>query len=142
MYRRPIQPNEYLLSYFGSKDIGIAHISFPRFSWTDNLLWKEDIRDHPVTVVLARRDGGIDTKAIRAHLLRSDNWALETTDLIDLGRKDDRLYVIWSRFGKGRNHYIHSTLGPSRVDVRFLGNYKVDVAHIRPEWNGCTHVDL
>ncbi|RKK07528.1 hypothetical protein BFJ65_g17733 [Fusarium oxysporum f. sp. cepae] len=44
--------------------------------------------------------------------------------------------------GKGRNHYIHSTLGPSRVDVRFLGNYKVDVAHIRPEWNGCTHVDL
>ncbi|KAJ0121823.1 Uncharacterized protein HZ326_31666 [Fusarium oxysporum f. sp. albedinis] len=43
---------------------------------------------------------------------------------------------------KGRNHYIHSTLGPSRVDVRFLGNYKVDVAHIRPEWNGCTHVDL
>ncbi|KAM5528346.1 hypothetical protein FOXYSP1_19615 [Fusarium oxysporum f. sp. phaseoli] len=22
----------------------------------------------------------------------------------------------------GRNHYIHSTLGPSRVDVRFLGN--------------------
>ncbi|GKU08877.1 unnamed protein product, partial [Fusarium langsethiae] len=24
---------------------------------------------------------------------------------------------------KGRNHYIHSTFGPSRVDVRFLGNY-------------------
>ncbi|KAH7134279.1 hypothetical protein EDB81DRAFT_949630 [Dactylonectria macrodidyma] len=44
--------------------------------------------------------------------------------------------------GKGRTHYIHSTLGPSRVDVRFLGNYIVDVAHIRPEWNGCTHVDL
>ncbi|KAH7111620.1 hypothetical protein EDB81DRAFT_829724 [Dactylonectria macrodidyma] len=43
---------------------------------------------------------------------------------------------------KGRTHYIHSTLGPSRVDVRFLGNYIVDVAHIRPEWNGCTHVDL
>ncbi|KAJ0119871.1 putative L-asparaginase 4 [Fusarium oxysporum f. sp. albedinis] len=43
---------------------------------------------------------------------------------------------------KGRNHYIHSTLGPSRVDVRFLGNYIVDVAHIRPGWNGCTHVDL
>ncbi|GKU12601.1 unnamed protein product, partial [Fusarium langsethiae] len=26
-------------------------------------------------------------------------------------------------FTKGRNHYIHSTFGPSRVDVRFLGNY-------------------
>ncbi|KAH8751643.1 hypothetical protein F5883DRAFT_577658 [Diaporthe sp. PMI_573] len=42
----------------------------------------------------------------------------------------------------GRNHYIHSTFGPSRVDVRFFSNYVVDVAHIRPEWNGCTHVDL
>jgi hypothetical protein len=28
------------------------------------------------------------------------------------------------------------------VDVRFFSNYVVDVAHIRPEWNGCTHVDL
>ncbi|KAH7190271.1 hypothetical protein BKA60DRAFT_664498 [Fusarium oxysporum] len=54
--RRPSQPNEYLLSYFGSKDIGIAHTLFRRFFWADNLLWKEDIRDHPVTVVLAGRD--------------------------------------------------------------------------------------
>ncbi|KAH7200779.1 hypothetical protein BKA60DRAFT_658606 [Fusarium oxysporum] len=86
--RRPSQPNEYLLSYFGSKDIGIAHTLFRRFFWADNLLWKEDIRDHPVTVVLAGRDSVIDTKAIRAYLLGSDNWILETTDLMDLGQKD------------------------------------------------------
>ncbi|WKT54124.1 hypothetical protein QSH57_004708 [Fusarium oxysporum f. sp. vasinfectum] len=93
--RRPSQPNEYLLSYFGSKDIGIAHTLFRRFFWADNLLWKEDIRDHPVTVVLAGRDSVIDTKAIRAYLLGSDNWILETTDLMDLGQKGDRLDVIW-----------------------------------------------
>lgn len=48
-----------------------------------------------MTVVLAGRDSVIDTKAIRAYLLGSDNWALETTDLMDLGRKDDGLDVIW-----------------------------------------------
>ncbi|KAF4447316.1 hypothetical protein F53441_9140 [Fusarium austroafricanum] len=94
-HSRPSQPNEYLLSYFGSKDIGIAHTLFRRFFWADNLLWKEDIRDHPVTVVLAGRDSVIDAGAIRAYLLGSDNWTLETTDLRDLGQKGDRLDVIW-----------------------------------------------
>ncbi|KAH6871131.1 hypothetical protein B0T10DRAFT_523209 [Thelonectria olida] len=93
--RRPSQPNEYLLSYFGSKDIGISHTLFRRFFWADNLLWKEDIQDRPVTVVLAGRDSVIDTKTIRAYLMGSDNWALEPTDLMDLGRKDDGLDVIW-----------------------------------------------
>jgi pimeloyl-ACP methyl ester carboxylesterase len=93
--RRPSQPNEYLLSYFGSKDIGISHTLFRRFFWADNMLWKEDIQDRPVAVVLAGRDSVIDTKAIRAYLLGSENWTLETMDLMDLGRKDDRLDVIW-----------------------------------------------
>jgi hypothetical protein len=43
---------------------------------------------------------------------------------------------------KGRNHYIHSTLDQVEWMYDFLGNYIVDVTHIRPEWNGCTHVDL
>ncbi|KAG8352288.1 hypothetical protein FVEN_g12987 [Fusarium venenatum] len=59
------------------------------------MLWKEDIQDRSVTVVLAGRDSVIDTKAIRAYLLGSENWTLETMDLVDLGRKDDRLDVIW-----------------------------------------------
>ena len=48
-----------------------------------------------MTVALAGRDSVIDTKAIRAYLLGSDNWTLETTDLMDLGQRDDRLDVIW-----------------------------------------------
>jgi hypothetical protein len=61
----------------------------------DNVLWKEDIQDRPATVVLAGRDCVIDTKAIRAYLLSLDKWALVTTDLMDRGRKDDGLDVIW-----------------------------------------------
>jgi hypothetical protein len=48
-----------------------------------------------VTVALAGRDSVIDTKAIRAYLLGSDNWTLETTDLMELGKKGDRLDVTW-----------------------------------------------
>jgi len=83
-YRRPSQPNEYLLSYFGSKDIGIAHTLFRRFFWADNLLWKEDIRDHPVTVALAGRDSVIDTKAIRAYLLGQNGNGLDVIWFQDL----------------------------------------------------------
>jgi hypothetical protein len=58
-------------------------------------LWKEEIRNHPVTVALAGRDSVIDSKAIQAYLLGSDNWTLETTDLIDLRKKGNRLDVTW-----------------------------------------------
>jgi hypothetical protein len=43
---------------------------------------------------------------------------------------------------KGRNHYIHSTLDQVEWMYGFLGNYIVDVTHIRAQWNRCTHVDL
>jgi hypothetical protein len=46
-------------------------------------------------VVLAGRDCVIDTKTIRAYLLGLDKWALVTTDLMDRGRKDEGLDVIW-----------------------------------------------
>ncbi|CEI67841.1 unnamed protein product [Fusarium venenatum] len=94
-HSRPSQTNEHLLSYFGSKDIGISHTLFRRFFWADNVLWKEDIQDRPATVVLAGRDCVIDTKTIRAYLLGLDKWALVTTDLMDRGRKDEGLDVIW-----------------------------------------------
>ena len=48
-----------------------------------------------MTVVLAGRDSVIDTKAIRAYLLGSDNWTLETTDVIDFGQNGDELDVVW-----------------------------------------------
>jgi Cdc6-like AAA superfamily ATPase len=53
-----------------------------------------------------------------------------------------RNYVADRLRGKGRNHYIHSTLDQSEWMYDFLGNYIVDITYIRPEWNGCTHMDL
>ncbi|KAH6880396.1 hypothetical protein B0T10DRAFT_463956 [Thelonectria olida] len=70
--RKPSHANEHLLSYFGSKDMGLSHTLFRRFIWADNALWKEDIQCHDVTVVLAGRDMIVDTKVIGAYLTGAD----------------------------------------------------------------------
>lgn len=84
-----------MLSYFGSKDMGVSHTLFRRFFWADNILWKEDILGHRVTVVLAGRDIVVDTKMIRAYLTDTDYWALDTGNSKDEELKGDGLDVLW-----------------------------------------------
>ncbi|KFA69224.1 hypothetical protein S40285_00133 [Stachybotrys chlorohalonatus IBT 40285] len=95
IWRKPSLANEYLLSYFGSKDIGVSHTLFRRFFWADNMLWKEDIQDRPATVVLAGKDIVVDTKSIRAYLTGSDNWALGTGNRMEGTRERNELEVLW-----------------------------------------------
>ncbi|KAH6871980.1 hypothetical protein B0T10DRAFT_416710 [Thelonectria olida] len=93
--RKPTHANEHLLSYFGSKDMGISHTLFRRFIWADNALWKEDIQCHDVTVVLAGRDVIVDTKVIGAYLTGADEWFLETRSGEDGVWKGDGLDLLW-----------------------------------------------
>ncbi|KAH6985552.1 hypothetical protein EDB80DRAFT_767963 [Ilyonectria destructans] len=93
--RKPTHASEHLLSYFGSKDMGVAHTLFRRFIWSDNALWKEDIQDHRVAVVLAGRDVIVDTKAIGAYLTGADDWSLETESWEHGVWKGDGLDVLW-----------------------------------------------
>ncbi|KAF4984800.1 hypothetical protein FZEAL_91 [Fusarium zealandicum] len=95
VYRKPNHANEYLLSYFGSKDMGVSHTLFRRFFWTDNLLWKEDIQNHRVTVVLAGKDAIVDTKVIGAYLTGAKDWVLDSGGLKEGMWKGDRLDVLW-----------------------------------------------
>lgn len=79
--RRPVRANEHQLSYFGSKDMGVAHSLARRFFWSDNIIWKEDLgvkgveggggRD--VTVVLSGKDLIVDTEAVRRYLIASSS---------------------------------------------------------------------
>ncbi|KAH7118145.1 hypothetical protein B0J13DRAFT_532965 [Dactylonectria estremocensis] len=93
--RKPTQANEHLLSYFGSKDMGVSHTLFRRFFWADNILWKEDIQGHRVTVVLASSDIVVNTKAIGAYLTGADDWILETSHWEDGIWKGNGLDVLW-----------------------------------------------
>ncbi|KAK2666307.1 hypothetical protein RAB80_017964 [Fusarium oxysporum f. sp. vasinfectum] len=93
--RKPTQASEHLLSYFGSKDMGVAHTLFRRFIWSDNALWKEDIQHHRVAVVLAGRDVIVDTNAIVAYLTGTHDWSLETESWENGVWKGDGLEVLW-----------------------------------------------
>jgi hypothetical protein len=75
--------------------MGVAHTLFRRFIWSDNVLWKEDIQDHRVAVVLAGRDVIVDTKAIGAYLTGADDWSLETESWENGVWKGDGLDVLW-----------------------------------------------
>lgn len=76
--------------------MGVSHTLFRRFFWADNVLWKEDIHGHCVTVVLAGRDIVVNTKVIRAYLTGSEDEALETGSSEDEEAwKGNGLDVLW-----------------------------------------------
>ncbi|KAI9836584.1 MAG: hypothetical protein M1819_001216 [Sarea resinae] len=88
--RQPSHANEYLLWYFGSKDIGVAHTLARRFFWTENIMWKEDLGlegddGRKVTVAFSGRDIVIDANNVGRYLTaesprgqRNGTKALET----------------------------------------------------------------
>jgi hypothetical protein len=68
IFRRPKFANEWLLWYFGSKDMGVAHTLSRTFFWSENILWKEDIVGRHVTVFLGGKDSIINAPLVRAYL--------------------------------------------------------------------------
>jgi hypothetical protein len=80
--RRPVRANEYQLWYFASKDVGIAHTLARRFSWIDNIIWKEDLgiksernqeQGRNVTVVLSGKDLIVDAETVALYLMGSSS---------------------------------------------------------------------
>ncbi|KAI1081476.1 hypothetical protein F5B20DRAFT_66553 [Whalleya microplaca] len=95
MCRKPTRANEHQLSYFASKDMGVSHTLSRRFFWADNIMWKEDLKNHHVTVSLAGRDLIVDAKVIAAYLIGEENWTPEAGGS-DYGVwKGDTLGVLW-----------------------------------------------
>ncbi|KAH7304600.1 hypothetical protein B0I35DRAFT_445096 [Stachybotrys elegans] len=93
--RKPVHASEHLLSYFGSKDMGVAHTLFRRFIWSENILWKEDIQGHRVAVVLAGRDVIVDTRTIGAYLTGANDWSLDTESWKNRVWKGKGLNLLW-----------------------------------------------
>ncbi|KAF3346057.1 hypothetical protein VdG2_05782 [Verticillium dahliae VDG2] len=94
-HRKPTHANEYLLSYFGAKDIGVSHTLYRRFFWADNVLWKEDIQKYRVTVALSGRDAIVDTERVRAYLSGAKDWRPEAKDWEGGVWSGDLLDVLW-----------------------------------------------
>ena len=75
--RKPRQANEWLLWYFGSKDIGVAHTLSRTFFWSENVIWKEDLVAHQCVVFLAERDSIINSGKVWRYLKGGDGVGKE-----------------------------------------------------------------
>lgn len=72
----------------------VSHTLARHFFWADNILWKEDLKGHNVTVSLAGRDLIVDTETVGKYLagvdLRSEESAWKNKDWVGLD-----LEILW-----------------------------------------------
>ncbi|KAH7341169.1 hypothetical protein BKA66DRAFT_448342 [Pyrenochaeta sp. MPI-SDFR-AT-0127] len=93
--RKPTRANEHQLHYFASKDMGVSHTLFRRFFWSENILWKEDIQNRRVTVVLSGKDLIVDTEVVKAYLIDNKNVRRENEGWKEGPWKGKGLDVLW-----------------------------------------------
>lgn len=76
--RKPARANEHQLYYFASTDMSVAHTLSRHFFWSENILWKDEIQQRRVTVVLSGRDIIVDTETVGRYLsgttLDEEGW--------------------------------------------------------------------
>ncbi|OQV08777.1 hypothetical protein CLAIMM_13000 [Cladophialophora immunda] len=113
--RKPKLANEWLLWYFGSKDMGVAHTLSRTFFWSENILWKNDLLSHHATVFLVGKDSIINAPLVYEYLQSPGGGEGSRTERVsvngdvlpedygseksivekDIYRGDDRLNVVW-----------------------------------------------
>ncbi|KUJ11645.1 uncharacterized protein LY89DRAFT_710126 [Mollisia scopiformis] len=104
--RPPKSASEHQLYYFASTDMGAAHTLARRFSWTDNILWKEDFEGRRWTVMLSELDIIVAVDAIGSYLTRPEGLKALQDDRLESEWKTTKwtggkLDVMWL---KGLNH--------------------------------------
>ncbi|KAI9730206.1 MAG: hypothetical protein M1834_005970 [Cirrosporium novae-zelandiae] len=99
-YRKPKRANEHQLHYFACKDMGVSHTLSRHFFWSENILWKEDIKDRRVTVALAENDSIVNTEAVGTYLAGVEDDDEEEEDGEGASWKENKLMgegleVLW-----------------------------------------------
>ncbi|KAF8254082.1 hypothetical protein K440DRAFT_592879 [Wilcoxina mikolae CBS 423.85] len=92
--RPPRLANERLLEYFASRDPGISHTICRHFFWTQNILWKEELKGKKCAVALGRRDLLVNTEKVWVYLTGEEMRAgVETEDRV--WGAGEELKVFW-----------------------------------------------
>lgn len=68
VYRKPRTANEWELWYFASRDADISRALSRHFFWTENVLWKEELENKQVGVVLSGDDQIVNAEEVRKYL--------------------------------------------------------------------------
>lgn len=91
VYRAPRGANEWLLWYFSSRDPDVAHALGRHFFWTENVLWREELKGRVVAVALSGQDQVVNSEAVWRYLTRGESEDGEEPS----GHRD------WRRRGEG-----------------------------------------
>jgi pimeloyl-ACP methyl ester carboxylesterase len=125
--RRPPQSaSEHQLYYFASTDVGAAHTLARRFSWPDNILWKEGLKGRRWTVMLSELDIIVAADAIGSYLARPEGVKALEDDRQPSEWKTTKwtggeLDVIWL---KGLNHAeVFDTKRDRKMVIDIAMNY-------------------
>lgn len=98
-YRSPRSASQWQLWYFASTDIGVAHTLARGFFWSENILWKKDCGNIPVTTFLAGRDIIAPTSEICTYLTNGE----ESSDEGWTRGAWDEGHVVWRTHDTTRN---------------------------------------
>lgn len=66
--RKPESASEYQLWYFACTDIGAAHTLARCFSWSEHIMWKEDLIGRQWTIILSEQDIIVDAEHVGRYL--------------------------------------------------------------------------
>jgi len=75
--------------------MGVAHTLSRRFFWTENIVWKEDFGDRPVTAVLSGRDLIVNTEHVGAYLTGADAVSRERGSWKSQEWKGSGIDILW-----------------------------------------------
>lgn len=93
--RKPARANEHQLYYFASMDTGVSHTLARGFFWQENILWRHEIQDRRVTVVLCGRDIIVNTEAVGRYLADDETQASKDLSWKTREWKGHGLDIIW-----------------------------------------------
>jgi pimeloyl-ACP methyl ester carboxylesterase len=92
--RKPRRANEFQLWYFACTDMMVAHTLARHFFWTDNIMFKDELRGRNATISLGGRDQIADTNTVGKYIsgidLRSEDMSWKDKDWVGVG-----LETIW-----------------------------------------------
>ena len=76
-------------------DMGVAHTLGRRFFWSENILWKSDIKDRRTTVLLSGKDLIVDTETVGRYLAADNRGTVIDTHWKDRTWKGNGLDILW-----------------------------------------------
>jgi pimeloyl-ACP methyl ester carboxylesterase len=129
--RAPQSASEHQLYYFASTDMGAAHTLARRFSWTESILWKEDLKGRRWTIMLSELDIIVAANTIGRYLTRPVGATALEDDRQDSEWKTTKwtggdLDVVWL---EGLNHAeVFDTKRDRKMLIDIAMNYSSSVS--------------